>query len=67
MSNKDQNVDLNLDDLETDSLDDASRRALLARLARVGAAAVPVSVVMLDAKKAAANVGTSEEANIGFG
>jgi len=43
-----------IDALETDSLDDASRRALLSKLAKVGAAAVPVSVVMLDAKKAAA-------------
>ena len=35
-----------------DSLDDESRRELLKKLARVGAAAIPVSVVLLDATEA---------------
>lgn len=65
MTNQDQREDTGLDSLEADSLDDASRRELLAKLARIGAAAVPVSVVMLDAKKAAAQ-STSPEGNIGF-
>lgn len=65
MSTNDQKKDLKLDDLDADSLDDASRRALLGKLARVGAAVVPVSVVMLDAKKAAAT-GTSPEGDIGL-
>lgn len=47
-----------LDDLDVDTLDDESRRALLGKIARVGAAVIPVSAVMLDAKKASA-VGTS--------
>jgi hypothetical protein len=66
MSNKNQKDDLGLDNLEADSLDSASRRELLAKLARVGAAAVPVSVVMLDAKKAAASTGSDPEGDIGF-
>jgi hypothetical protein len=48
-------------DLPGDSLDDASRRALLARLARIGATAVPVSMVVLDATKAQANTGSFDE------
>jgi len=54
---------LELETLETDTLDDASRRALLGKLTRVGAVAVPVSAVMLDARKAAAQ-GTSPEISL---
>jgi hypothetical protein len=35
-----------------DSLEDASRRKLLTRVARAGATAVPVSLVLLDSAKA---------------
>ena len=35
-----------------DSLDDVARRKLLQKLARMGAAAIPVSVVLLDATDA---------------
>lgn len=60
MSKSDQDNKIETEDLTVDSLDDASRRALLSKLARVGAAAVPASVVMLDAKKASA-AGSSPE------
>ena len=53
--------DLRIDTDEMDMLDDASRRALLRKLTRIGAVAVPVSIVMLDAKKAASSTGTSPE------
>lgn len=59
MSNTEKNqIEDQLNDLDVDSLDDESRRALLGKLARAGAAVVPVTAVMLDAKKAAA-AGTS--------
>jgi hypothetical protein len=52
-----------LDDLgdEYDSLDDASRRALLAKLKGIGMAAVPVSILLLDADKARAQTGSNCE------
>ena len=40
-----------------DSLDDVARRELLQKLARIGAAAIPVSVVLLDATDADASGG----------
>lgn len=47
-----------------DSLEDSTRRELLARVARVGATAVPVSLVLLDSAKA--NTIGSEGGGIGF-
>ena len=52
--------DLQINTQDVDSLDDEARRALLRKITRIGAVAVPISAVMLDAKKAAA-AGTSPE------
>lgn len=41
-----------------DSLDDASRRELFKRLARVGAAGTPVTIALLSAQDASANTGS---------
>lgn len=49
-------TDLEIDN--ADSLDDESRRALLAKIARVGAASVPVSMVLLN-KAEAQNTGST--------
>jgi len=42
-----------------DSLDDSARRDLMKRIARVGTAAVPVSLVLLNPEKARANTGST--------
>ena len=47
---KDQKLDTSV--TPEDSLDDRSRRELLGRIARAGAAAVPVSLVLMDKAKA---------------
>lgn len=52
--------DLTQTDIETlDSCDDETRRALLAKIARIGSATVPASMVLLSADKARANTGPS--------
>lgn len=48
-----------------DSLDESTRRALLKKLVRVGAAAVPISMVLLDPDKARANTGSTTGGVIG--
>ncbi|MEO0498717.1 MAG: hypothetical protein AAF141_15380 [Pseudomonadota bacterium] len=54
-------LNLDADEVTAAPLDDADRRALLAKLARVGAAALPVSMVLLDDAKAMNNTGSSPE------
>ncbi len=50
-----------------DSLEDSSRRALLGKIARAGAAAVPVSLILLDEAKANVVEGSPGGGGGGFG
>ena len=59
---KDQKLDTSV--TPEDSLDDSSRRELLGRIARAGAAAVPVSLILMD--KAKANTQDGSNGGISF-